>query len=102
MANIPIEHVLIASAILFVIGLVGLLTRKNILFTLMSLEMMLNSAGLAFIAAGASWGQADGQVMFIFILAVAGAEVSIGLALVLQLYHSYKSLNVDQANRMRG
>ncbi len=102
MATIPIEHGLIVALILFVLGLVGLLIRRNIIFILMSIEVMLNAAGLAFITGGARWGQPDGQVMFLFILAVAAAEVSIGLALVLQLYHWYKTLDIDEASRMRG
>lgn len=102
MATVPMEHGLIAAGTLFVLGLSGLLIRRNIIFTLMSIEIMLNAAGLAFIVAGARWGQPDGQVMFLFILAVAAAEVSVGLALVLQLYHWYQTLDIDQASRMRG
>jgi NADH-quinone oxidoreductase subunit K len=68
----------------------------------MSIEVMLNAAGLAFVVAGARWGQPDGQVMFIFILATAAAEVSVGLALLLQLYHQHKSLDADAASQMRG
>lgn len=102
MAAIPYEHGLIAAGILFVLGLAGLLVRRNIIFTLMSIEVMLNASGLAFITAGARWGQPDGQVMFLFILSVAASEVSVGLALVLQLFHHYRTLNTDEANRMRG
>jgi NADH-quinone oxidoreductase subunit K len=80
----------------------GLLVRRNLLFILMSIEVMLNAAGLAFVAAGARWAQADGQVMFIFILAMAASEVSVGLALVLQLYHLFESLDADAASRMKG
>jgi NADH-quinone oxidoreductase subunit K len=68
----------------------------------MSIEVMLNAAGLAFVVAGSRWAQPDGQVMFIFILATAAAEVSVGLALLLQLYHQYKTLDVDAASLMRG
>jgi len=102
MANVPIEHGLLIAAILFVIGLIGVLIRRNLIFALMSIEIMMNSAGLAFIIAGSRWGQADGQVMFIFILAVAAAEVSVGLALVLQLFRWFKTLDSDAASRMRG
>ena len=66
------------------LGLLGVLVRRNIIFVLASIEMMLNAAGLAFVAAGSRWGQADGQVMFIFILAMAAAEVAVGLALALR------------------
>ena len=101
-ANIPMEHALILAAILFVLGLIGVLIRRNIVFMLMSVEIMLNAAGIAFVVAGARWGQADGQIMFIFILTMAAAEVSVGLALVLQLYHSFRTLDADAASTMKG
>jgi len=97
-----LEYGLLLSGLLFVLGLIGVLVRRNIIFILMSIEIMLNAAGLAFVVAGSMWGQADSQVMFIFILAVAAAEVSVGLALVLQLYHRLKTLDVDAASMMRG
>jgi len=100
--NIPMEHGLILAAILFVLGLIGVLVRRNLVFMLMSVEIMLNAVGLAFVVAGARWGQVDGQVMFIFILTMAAAEVSVGLALVLQLYHSFKTLDTDVVSRMKG
>lgn len=95
------DMVLIVAAILFVLGLIGTLTRKNIIFILISIEVMLNAAGLAFIAAGAKWQQPDGQVMFLFILAMAAAEVSVGLALVLQAYHQHKTLDVEKLTQLR-
>ncbi len=102
MLPVPIEHILGLAAILFLLGLVGLLTRRNLIFTLMSIEIMLNASGLAFVAAGSRWGQPDGQVMFLFILAMAAAEVSVGLAFVL-LYHKRQfALDVDAANELRG
>ena len=87
---------------MFALGLTGLLTRRNVIFTLMSIEIMLNAAGLGFVAAGARWNQADGQVMFLFILAMAAAEVSVGLALVLRLHRLYKSLDIDTASTLKG
>ncbi len=90
------------AAILFTLGMIGLLVRRNVVFQLMSIEIMLNAAGLAFIVAGARWGQPDGQVMFLFILAMAAAEVSVGLAIVLLLYRRLHSLDSDQASRMKG
>ncbi|WP_447980152.1 NADH-quinone oxidoreductase subunit NuoK [Candidatus Nitrospira bockiana] len=93
---------LVLAAILFALGLVGLLVRRNLVFILMSVEIMVNAAGLAFIAAGARWGQPDGQVMFIFILTLAAAEVSVALALLLQLYHRFTTLDADAASLMRG
>jgi NADH-quinone oxidoreductase subunit K len=102
MASIPLEHGLILAAILFTLGVAGVLVRRNVLFILMSIEIMLNAAGLAFVVAGARWGQPDGQVMFIFILAMAAAEVSVGLALILQVYRHFKTLDADAASKMRG
>ncbi len=101
-ATIPMEHGLILSAILFTLGLAGVLARRNIVFMLMSVEIMLNAVGLAFVAAGARWGQVDGQVMFVFILTMAAAEVSVGLALVIQLYHRFRTLDADTASTMKG
>jgi NADH-quinone oxidoreductase subunit K len=84
------------------LGVAGLLVRRNLLFVLMSIEIMLNAAGLAFVSAGARWGRPDGQIMFLFILAMAASEVSVGLALLLQLYHQNRSLDADAADEMRG
>ena len=95
------DTVLIVAAILFVLGLIGVLTRKNIIFILISIEVMLNAAGLAFVAAGSKWQQPDGQVMFLFILSMAAAEVSIGLVLVLQAYHQHKTLDVEQLKELK-
>jgi NADH-quinone oxidoreductase subunit K len=96
------EHGLFLASVLFALGLVGLLVRRNVLFMLMSIEIMLNAAGLAFVVAGARWQQADGQVMFMFILAMAAAEVAVGLALILQLTQRFKTVDVDAASTMRG
>jgi NADH-quinone oxidoreductase subunit K len=102
MTGVSLGHVLAVAAVLFALGLVGLLARRNILFMLMSLEVMVNAAGLAFVAAGARWGQPDGQVVFLFILAMAAAEVSVGLALILQLHRHFKTLDSDAAATMKG
>jgi NADH-quinone oxidoreductase subunit K len=95
-------HGLIVAGLLFGLGLLGVLVRRNIIFILMSIEVMLNAAGLAFVVAGSRWHQADGQVMFLFILAMAAAEVAVGLALVLLLYRSFGTLDADAAATMRG
>jgi NADH-quinone oxidoreductase subunit K len=102
MNKIPVESGLILAGILFMLGLVSVLVRRNIIFMLISVEIMLNSAGLAFIVAGSRWAQPDGQVMFIFILTMAAAEVSVGLALILQIYHQLKTLDSDAASEMKG
>jgi NADH-quinone oxidoreductase subunit K len=100
--HIPLEHVLVIATLLFGIGLAGLMLRRTIIFMLLSLEVMLNAAALAFVAAGAHHGQADGQVMFLLVLSVAAAEVAVGLGLVLQVQRRFKSLDMDIANRLRG
>ena len=102
MNGIPLEHALILSGILFVIGLAGVMIRRNILFVLMSLEVMMNAAALAFVVAGSRWGQPDGQIMFIFILTLAAAEASVGLAFVFQLYRRFHTVDIDVASEMRG
>lgn len=102
MTQIPMRDGLLLAGILFSLGLASLLVRRNLIFVLMSLEVMLNAAGLAFVAAGSRWHQADGQVVFLFILAMAAAEVSVGLALVMQIYRRFKSLDVDELSEMRG
>ena len=99
---IPMHHVLLLAGLLFSCGLLGLMLRRNIIFMLMSLEVMLNAAALAFVSAGARWGQADGQVVFLLILSVAAAEVAVGLGLVLQIQRRFKTLDMDQATRLRG
>jgi NADH-quinone oxidoreductase subunit K len=102
MANVPLAVGLIVAAILFCAGLVGVLVRHNMVFLLLSIEVMLNACGLAFVVAGAYWRQPDGQVMYFFILTVAAAEVAVGLSLVLQMFRKFATLDVGKANRMRG
>ena len=101
MLTVSIEIQILFAGILFLIGLTGLLMRRNIIFMLMSIEIMLNSAGLVFVIAGSHWGQVDGQIMFIFILTAAAAGVSVGLALILQMYHHYKTLDAYAINKLR-
>mgnify|MGYP003945438203 FL=1 len=101
-SSISIEMVMLMAGLLFVLGIAGVIIRRNIIFMLLSVEIMLNAAALAFVAAGSYWGEPDGQVMFIFILAMAAAEVSVGLALILQIYHQHKSLDIDKLKEMKG
>jgi NADH-quinone oxidoreductase subunit K len=101
MGMIPLEHGLLLAATLFVLGFAGLLVRRNILYALVSVEIMLNAAGLAFVVAGSRWGQPDGQIMFLVILTMAAAEVAVGLALVLRFHRHYQTLDLDAADRLR-
>lgn len=102
MTAIPMGHGLTLGGILFALGLAGILMRRNLLFILVSIEIMLNGAGVAFVAAGSRWGQPDGQIMFLFILAAAAGEVSVGLALLLRFYRQQNTLDADRASEMRG
>ena len=99
--GISFEEQLILAGILFMIGFTGLLVRRNILFMLMGLEIMMNSAGLVFISAGSRFGQPDGQVMFIFIIAVAAAEVAVALALVIQMFKHFKTVDTKSLNTLK-
>ena len=100
--QVPLEHGLIVAAILFALGFTGVMVRRNILLILISIEIMMNAAAMAFVVAGSRWLQPDGQIMFIFILTMAAAEVSVGLALILQIYHQLKTLDSDAASKMKG
>ena len=100
--TVPIEHGFVLVAILWAIGLIGLFSRKNTLFMLMSMEIMLNAGALAFILAGSLWQQADGQVIYILILSVAAAEVGLGLALLIRLREHIGDLDIDKLDDLRG
>lgn len=102
MSAVPMTHGLLLAALLFALGVVGLLVRRNVIFMLLSIEIMLNAAGLAFVVAGARWGQPDGQVMFVFILAMAAAEVAVGLALVIRMRHLFGTVDTDALRDMKG
>jgi len=101
MTAFPLQTGLILAAVLFLLGLIGVLTRRNALFMLMSIEIMVNAAGLAFVVGAARWGQADGQVMFLFILAMAAAEVSVALALIVRMHRQHKTVDVQSLERLR-
>lgn len=102
MQIVPMEHGLILAAILFVLGLIGLLTRRNMMFVLMSLEVMLNATGLAFIVGASRWAQPDGQIMFLMIITLAAAEVAVGLGLLIQLFRRHRTLDINSLGEMRG
>ena len=102
MTTIPLDHVLILPVLLFALGVIGVLVRRNLVFLLMSIEIMLNAAGLLFVIAGSRWGQPDGQVMFLLVLTLAAAEVSIGLALILRIRHRLTTLDSDAADLLQG
>ena len=90
------------AAVLFALGLAGVLARRNLLFMLLSIEVMFNATGLAFIVAGQRWQQPEGQIMFLFILAVSAAELAVGLALMLSVQRDFAAPDADALSRMRG
>lgn len=92
---IPLSHGLSLSIILFILGLSGIIIRRNLLFMLLGLEVMLNSAALAFIVVGSYLNQEDGQIMYILIITLAASESAIALILLLKLYKHCLTLNVD-------
>ena len=102
MSAISLQFTLVLAGILFSLGLLGVLVRRNLLFVLMSIEIMINAAALAFVAAGSRWAQPDGQVMFLMVLTLAAAETSVGLAMLLQLHRRFRTLDTDAASEMRG
>lgn len=99
---IPLSHGLTLAAFLFVLGLTGMIIRRNLLFMLLGLEIMINASALAFVVAGSYWGQEDGQVMYILTITLAAAEASVGLALLLQLHRRRCTLDIDTVSEMHG
>lgn len=102
MNSIPINHALIFAAALFMIGVIGLVIRRNLVFVLMSIEIMLNASVIAFAAASARWHQADGQSVILFILVIVACETAVGLALLLRIYHNWRTMDSDEVSEMRG
>ncbi len=102
MTGVPAGAGLGLAAVLFSIGLVGVLVRRNLIFMLLSIEIMLNASGLAFIVGGSRWGNAAGQIMFILVLTLAAAEVSVALALILQIARRFGTLDADAVGELRG
>ena len=100
--SISVEHYFVLSAILFVIGAFGVIARRNLIVVLMSLELMLNSANLLFVAFARYYGVLSGQIFVFFVMAVAAAEVAVGLALIVAIFHTKQSINVDELNSLKG
>jgi NADH-quinone oxidoreductase subunit K len=102
MPEVTVEWYVILSAILFTIGALGVLIRRNALIIFMSIELMLNSANLAFVAFARHYNNLDGQIFVFFVITVAAAEVAVGLALVVTIFRSRKSINIDEMNLLKG
>jgi len=103
---LPVNYYIILSAVLFSIGALGVLIRRNPLIIFMSIELMLNAANLAFVAFARANGDAavaySGQIFVFFVITVAAAEVAVGLALIVQIFKTKHSINVDEMNSLKG
>ncbi|NTV37632.1 MAG: NADH-quinone oxidoreductase subunit NuoK [Anaerolineales bacterium] len=99
---IPLSYYLALSAILFAMGALGVLIRRNALIIFMSVELMLNAANLAFVAFSRQYGVFDGQIFVFFVMTVAAAEVAVGLALIVAIFRSKHSIDVDQMSSLKG
>lgn len=100
--NVPTAYVVSLSALLFTLGVMGVLVRRNALVIFMSIELMLNAGNLAFIAFARELQALSGQVFVFFVIAVAAAEVAVGLALIVAIYRARGSIDVDQVSSLRG
>ncbi len=99
---VPFQHLLILASIIFFLGLMAVLVRRNLIMILIGVEIMLNAAGLVLVGASAFWQQLDGQVMVIFLMALTSAEVSISLAMVVYLNRRKKTIDVRAFDELRG
>ena len=99
---LPVSYYIGLSAILFTIGALGVLIRRNAIIIFMSVELMLNAANLAFVSFARVFGSLSGQIFVFFIMAVAAAEVAVGLALIVAIFETKQSIDIDQMNSMKG
>jgi NADH-quinone oxidoreductase subunit K len=102
MEGVGLQSVLVVSALLFLSGVAGVLSRKNILIVLMAIELMLNGANLAFVGFARHHGHVDGQVFAVFVMAVAAAEAAVGLALVILFFRHKVSVDLEDLNLLKG
>ena len=102
MAEITTAHYVVLSALIFAIGLFGVITRRNSVIILMCLELMLNAANIAFVAFGRHHGGLDGQVFVFFVIAVTAAEAAVALAIILTLFRLRGSVDLDDAAELKG
>ena len=99
---VPVDYYIILSAILFTLGALGVLIRRNPLIIFMSIELMLNAGNLAFVAFANMYKSFSGQIFVFFVIAVAAAEVAVGLALIVEIFKTRKNINIDEMNSLKG
>jgi NADH-quinone oxidoreductase subunit K len=102
MSGVPTEGFIVLSMVLFLLGTMGVLLRRNAILVFMSVELMLNAANLAFVAFARQWNQVDGQVFVFFVMTVAAAEVAVGLALIVAIFKNKQTVNIDDLHQMEG
>jgi NADH-quinone oxidoreductase subunit K len=98
---IPTTEYLVLSAFLFGVGLLGVIVRRNLLVVMMSIELMLNAVNVAFIAFSRAWGGSAGQTIAFFVIAIAAAEAAVGLAIVVAVFRTRRTVNADEVNLMK-
>ena len=98
---VPLAYYLLLSAVLFACGVAGFLIKRNIITTFMCIELMLNAVNLAFVAFAAQWGRLNGQVFVFFVMVVAAAEAAVGLAIIIAVFRTRETLNVDSVNLLK-
>ncbi len=98
---IPLTYYLALSAVLFTVGVVGVLTRRNVIIVFMCIELMLNSVNLTLIGFSAYWGDATGQILVFFVMVVAAAESTVGLAIIIALFRNKQTVNIDEINILK-
>ena len=101
MTDIPLSYYLTLSAVLFTIGVVGVLTRRNAIIVFMCIELMLNSVNLTLVAFSSFLGNTNGQIFVFFVMAVAAAEAAVGLAIIIALFRNKQTVNIDEINIMK-
>lgn len=102
MTSIPLEYYLTLSAVLFVIGSIGVITRRNAIVIFMCIELMLNAVNLTLVAFSSFLGDISGQIFVFFVMTVAAAEAAVGLAIILSLFRNKQTINVDEIHLFRG
>ena len=100
--SVPIEYFVVLSAVLFIMGVLGVLVRRNAIMIFMSIELMLNAANLALVAFARQWGLVDGHLIAFFVITVAAAEVAVGLALIVAIFRTKHSIDIDELHSMEG
>lgn len=99
--SVPLNHYILFCSLIFSIGVIGVLTRRNVIIIMMSIELMLNSINLLLVVFSVFHGDASGQVFVFFVMALAAAEVAVGLAIIMMVYRNTRSIDIDILNRLK-